>query len=133
MTDIKVVDIDVIERRLERKLRYFNAQPRIYVHPQNESVLQNLAFRFDRPYQAYRQVLPQALEALGLPSDTKCSWSQKAGCPCGCSPGFVVKISSLLRKDVYVTVEGVEQPMTNRAVDRASQVASDPTLAALLR
>jgi hypothetical protein len=38
----------------------------------------------------YRRYVPAALEALGVGRDAPFHWSRKAGCKCGCSPGFVV-------------------------------------------
>lgn len=72
--------------------RETNRRTRIYVHPERETVLENLENRRNRPWQEWRKsAVPVALAALGLPSDTRVSWSQKAGCSCGCSPGFIVK------------------------------------------
>jgi hypothetical protein len=49
--------------------------------------------RYKRPHQAYRkEVLPLVLIDLMIASNTKVTWSQKAGCSCGCSPGFILDI-----------------------------------------
>ncbi len=37
----------------------------------------------------YRKVLPEILKQAGIP-EAKASWSWKAGCSCGCSPGFIL-------------------------------------------
>ncbi len=141
---IQVVEVDARERDLPRyrfpqhgraymspTVREYNSKPQIYVHPKGESIFENLCFRHDRPHQVYRQAIPAALEALELPPGIKVRWSQKAGCSCGCSPGFIVQVEGV-HKDCWVTIDGVEQPVTNRALDRAAQVAADPTLAGSL-
>jgi|LSQX01.3.fsa_nt_gb hypothetical protein len=37
----------------------------------------------------YRKVLPEILKQAGIP-EAKASWSWKAGCSCGCTPGFIL-------------------------------------------
>jgi hypothetical protein len=68
-----------------------NKKGRIYVWPTGESIMENLMYRRSRPHTAWKKCLPLAFEAVGLDRDTKCGWSQKAGCSCGCSPGFVLR------------------------------------------
>lgn len=65
---------------------------RIHLFLAKESVLDNLYERHNRPYKFYKeQLLPPLLKALALHDlDLEFRWSQKAGCSCGCSPGFVV-------------------------------------------
>jgi hypothetical protein len=88
----------------------YNSKPRLYVFVEGENILENLAFRTNRPSRLYRTILKEAFRRLGLPEDTKAHWSQKAGCGCGCSPGFVLDISQNWgysggdRKDYFVTV-----------------------------
>lgn len=44
----------------------------------------------DKEYMvAARQTLSKVAIAAGYSADTKFRWSQKAGCSCGCSPGFI--------------------------------------------
>ena len=76
---------------------------RIYIWPEGETIMDNLQNRRTRPYSVFRkQVIPQVLEQLGWPADTKVSWSQRAGCQCGCSPGFIVNDTRC--QSVHVTV-----------------------------
>lgn len=79
----------------------YHRAPRIYVWPKDESILDNLFFgRHNRPYKMYRElILPTVFEELGWDPDTKVRWSQKAGCSCPCSPGFVVTLPTI--KDTY--------------------------------
>ncbi len=83
---------------------YFH-RARVYVWPEGESVLQNMQNRRERPYTVYKaEVLPKVLQMLGIPADTKLSWSQKAGCTmCPCSPGFVDN-NKVLPWDIHITV-----------------------------
>ena len=82
------------------------SRPRIYFFPEGATLRENLRNRHDRPHKVYREFLPEVLRSLGLPEDAKVSWSQKAGCPCGCSPAFIVKDPRLsdYRRHVYVTL-----------------------------
>lgn len=82
---------------------------RVYFFPANETVLDQFSNRRARLYDEYRKLLPLALMAEGVPGDVSrdAIWSQKAGCSCGCSPGFIVKrnVSALSGSDLFVTVE----------------------------
>lgn len=85
--------------------RLYNRASRIYIFVSGESLLENLNERRSRPYTAYRkEVLPKLFELLGLDvKDFDLGWSQKAGCSCPCSPGFVDK-SRRLRHDIFVDI-----------------------------
>lgn len=63
---------------------------RVYIHPKDESVMDNFCNRHNRPYELYRGLLPTILREAGVSGDTKARWSQKAGCSCGCSPAFIL-------------------------------------------
>jgi hypothetical protein len=76
----------------------------IYVWPKGETILENLEKRHQRPYTIYKkEVIPNVLRQMGLPSYTKVRWNQKAGCGCGCSPAFIVNTD--WGSDVHVTIE----------------------------
>lgn len=84
----------------------YSAKARIYFFVKNESVVDNLLNRRSRPYQAYRAILPTVLAAAGFSSELAQSarWSQKAGCSCGCSPGFIVDHRDVRGKDIFVDI-----------------------------
>jgi hypothetical protein len=63
--------------------------------------MDNLMNRRDRPINDFKRMAVVALHDLGLVYD-KISWSQKAGCSCGCSPGFI--LDGNWSQDVHVTV-----------------------------
>lgn len=105
---MKVTKVDVrpnSERRTSRT--------RIYVFPK-ENVLENLMNRFSRPSKAYKALLPnifaEAFPDLDAESRAKMIkktfWNQRAGCGCGCSPGFVINGGWSYGKEVYVDVAG---------------------------
>ena len=97
---LETLKIDVRDAT-DRKDRW--KASRVYIHPQGESLLDNLMNRKTRPYNEYRkQVIPAVLAALGLPAGTKVKWSQYAGCSCPCSPGFIV--DAVCGKTVFVDV-----------------------------
>ena len=78
----------------------------------DESILDNMVNRFDRPHKIWRQGVIDALKAKGMNVE-KISWSQKAGCGCGCSPGF--KVDGHYHHDIWIDVKGtpvvVENPV----------------------
>lgn len=107
--DIKVVKIEKRDRKYPgwraSERREYNARARMYFHTVGETILENLMERRNRPTELYRGVMAQVLAQAGLHPDTKVFWSQKAGCGCGCSPGFVIKDHS--RFDVWVDVQQI--------------------------
>lgn len=70
--------------------RLVRSPAKVYVGVENESILENLAYRHARPYEVWRPYVEKALKAEGIEFE-KVSWNRKAGCSCGCSPGFVIK------------------------------------------
>lgn len=108
------VEITITERKLSRDIRYseYSAAPRMYVHVENESILDNLANRKRRPYNVYKTLIHGSL--LGQIFDLgKLTWSQYAGCSCPCSPGFILPHQTInigghrfTRFDVWVKIKG---------------------------
>lgn len=84
-------EMPVGARRTNQDWREYKKAPRLYVWPEGESVLENLQNRHFRPYKYWLEhVVPQVLKEFDL-KPTKVRWSQKAGCSCGCSPGFILE------------------------------------------
>jgi len=105
--------VTIVQNRLRAKKPYTSrgtrVKTRIYVWPENETVLENLIERSTRPIKAYREVVNQALNDLGVDqSKLDIKWTRKAGCQCGCSPGFVVDgwNEKLHGMDLHVTFRG---------------------------
>jgi hypothetical protein len=95
LEDGKTVEIMQLKRRPPYSkygsMKEWNSGTRIYVSEVGESVFENLENRFGRPVKEYRAAVLEALKSIGI-TDHKVSWSQKAGCSCGCSPGFILRV-----------------------------------------
>lgn len=102
-------DVEVRPKAQRYRGRY-KVKPRVYVWPAGETIMENLINRRDRPLREFRSIMHTGLNKIGVDTaklDIK--WSQKAGCPCGCSPGFIVDgwDAKLDGCDVHITVEMV--------------------------
>ena len=83
--------------------RDFSKKSRVFVWADDESILDNLQNRTRRPYEAWRvlaiKVLRQLVDQNGRPlwkpehdaEALRLRWSQRAGCSCPCSPGFIIE------------------------------------------
>lgn len=83
--------------------RRYYSNSKVYVFESGESILDNLENRRSRPSKAYREFVLQAHPEL----EGKIRWSQKAGCSCGCSPGFLVDHTVRVDgtpADIYITI-----------------------------
>ena len=61
---------------------------RVYVYSTGPfNVLEDLMNRYRRPAHLWRPVTHEAMARIGIVG--RLTWSQKAGCSCGCSPGFI--------------------------------------------
>ena len=99
------------EWRQEYKVMKKRTTAKVFVFPKGESIFENLLNRHARPHKLNAEVLAKDVESMlresnllpeGVPF--KMSWSQKAGCSCGCSPGFIVK-GTTTGVDFYADVE----------------------------
>ena len=101
--DIRTVTYKDVRNRVSSRVNIFEKN-----NPNAQPIAELFSgHRHNRPYVDYReQVMPEVLKQMGLPKNAKYKWSQKAGCACGCSPGFIVKGG--IPKDVYVSVEVFE-------------------------
>lgn len=85
----------------------YKTKSRIYIYPDGEIILENFTNRRTRPISLYRESAFKALELLKIDSSKlSIKWSRKAGCGCGCSPGFIVDgwDSTLDGKNLHVTI-----------------------------
>ena len=116
MTDLRTPRAKIATQ--ERSWRDGQAATRIYVWPENESIMENFTIgRRARPVDAFREVvLGEVLPKLDV-ADAKVKWSRKAGCGCGCSPGFILtdldgRVRTLRQNgailDLHVTITGCE-------------------------
>lgn len=96
------------------------AKARIYFSLDGWSILDNLFNRGSEPHVLVKPfIVPMALEAMGLPADTKATWSRKAGCSCGCSPAFIIDAPNEKGYDVWVTV-ALTDGVVAKAVENAA-------------
>jgi len=136
MARLKVTSIE----QRDRDWRDREEKVRVYIFPEGEGVFSNLINRHDRPHKLYRaEVMPKVLEDLGLEPTAKYRWSQKCGCSCGCSPGFIIS-GDFRRLDVYVKCEPMDEendvdaaklsdePDQARRLSRAADLDADPTI-----
>lgn len=92
VTEVKVKLMDANEKRLGKRTR-------VYLWPSDWTVLGDFVGRagLTDDYEGQlrertrieRALLPEVLRQAELP-DQSASFSRKAGCGCGCSPGFVL-------------------------------------------
>lgn len=136
MSDIQVVSCHTQKRQAPKRIwpkygrsylnytwREYEAKPQLSVYIEGESLLENFAYRTQRPSDLYRKFLPEIFEKLGLPADTKARWSQKAGCSCGCSPAFHLTIPVTYRKNLTRRVfRNIDFQVTLRADDDSVKV-----------
>lgn len=102
---------------IQRDWRDKTSAPRLYVWAGGRfSVLEHLENRTRRPYNIFKKII-RASE-LGEHIDiSKLSWSQYAGCPCPCSPGFILNPQGIegigYQWDAHLYLE--DAPTTNAA------------------
>jgi len=85
------------------------SEPRVYFWPEGESIVDNLTNRGDRPYKAYKEIMPVIIDKLDIKSWTgqiRVQWSYRAGCSCRCSPGII--LNGAQSDDLHVTYETVD-------------------------
>lgn len=82
---------------------------RVYFFVEDETVVDNMMKRRSRPYKEYRKMLPTVLSMAGCSNPEEVAesarWSQKAGCSCGCSPGFILNGRAVRNRDFYVSIK----------------------------
>ena len=86
------------KRDYSRSNEPYRWSDKLYVWVEDESVLENLQNRRNRPHTFYKkEIIPLIMEKLATlfpdiydqVKDEKWGWRQKCGCSCPCSPGFV--------------------------------------------
>lgn len=81
---------------------------RIYFWPVGETILENVQNRRGRPYNEFRKMIPEILRRHQFDEHAihtaHPKWSQKAGCSCGCSPGFIIDGIQFSNKVIHVDV-----------------------------
>lgn len=108
-------------------------KPRIYASVPDFNLLEDLTNRNRRPFRQWRKLVNDAIMASGIGVDTaRMGWDQRAGCGCGCSPGFVldnhnsVVIGTMAfhNYDVFVTLPK-EAPAVDESLPARELVVTD--------
>jgi hypothetical protein len=107
-TNLKITEVKEMldEEAVVQVFLHGARRTRVHFFHEKENMLENLLSRHDRPENEYRVLLPEALKALGRNPQVRAKWSQKAGCSCGCSPGFVLETRDNMNIFVTVKTEG---------------------------
>ena len=109
--DELVLDVRVREETNRWGERNLRRNGRIHFWHESDTVLSDLTRRMNRvarPYTFYRrQVLPTLIREMRLGDDAKFRWSEKAGCWCPCSPGFICDSYRLRGLNIYVTIKSL--------------------------
>ena len=90
LADGTLVEVVMIKRKWTTPARAFDAGTRVYVDEIGETIIENLVNRGARPVKAYKAIVLETLQHIDI-NDKRIAWSQRAGCSCGCSPGFVLR------------------------------------------
>lgn len=84
---------------------------KIIVYIFNGNVIKHLFTRNKLPYNTYKkEVLPDVIKELKEKSKIELKpndfhWNKRAGCCCGCSPGFIAKVPQIhYGYEIHVTV-----------------------------
>jgi len=99
-----------IQERKFGKCRFekeYYKKPRLYLDLKKEILMDNLQNRRSRLHIEIKKVLSldkDLLQQLNIKDISQLSWSQKAGCSCGCSPGFIIS-SQDKATDYWLTIE----------------------------
>jgi len=115
---MELLGVSVSPRRLEsgnRGWREYNGKTRVYVEFKGEEL---------KPF------VKKALEKLKagggglelLNTELKARWSQKAGCSCPCSPGFILEATVRVEGtpvDIWMTVGKADEPVKPAEVTAA--------------
>jgi hypothetical protein len=102
-----------IRKEYNRKGEPYKLRNKIFVFVANETLLENIINRRNRPYNIYKkEVIPMVMERLKKKhpdfyeelKDTKWSWNKNCGCSmCPCSPGFVGDSHGFFEIQVEIT------------------------------
>lgn len=104
--EYKIINLQLIPQTGRSK------KDKIFIFPEGENLIENIINRHSRPHNIYRkEIIPLMLKKLKKEftkwhyqlQNTKWKWDQKAGCSCGCSPGFVGDTD--FQMGIYVTIK----------------------------
>lgn len=93
------MNLEIKEVRLMKS--GFKRKTRVYFDIKDKTIMSNITKKGYWPYDEYRKMLPEVFEKSNLKIQ-KASWSRRAGCSCGCHPGFILDEDK--GHSVYVTI-----------------------------
>ena len=102
-----------IDRKTKDYFKYRRNHGIMYIFHDNEDIVDDFFNRHNRPSAQYRkEILPTVRKALQMSDTIKFAWSQKAGCKCPCSPGFLITDPEYKYTDfiICVDVKGIQKP-----------------------
>ena len=109
--EIKEIKINRYAKRQGEKKQ---SSPKMYLFINNETVIENLINRRNRPYNEYKKlIIPKVMESISKTDpelferikDVKWGWDRHCGCSmCPCSPGFIGEGAYHEPTDIYVTI-----------------------------
>ena len=86
----KSIVVGSVFRRHHRASELPTGHSIVYLSIQGESIMENLENRRNRPHAVLRPFVLEALREAGV-QVSGLRWSQKAGCSCPCSPGWILQ------------------------------------------
>ena len=103
-----------IKRYAKRQGEKKQSCPKMYLFINDETVIENLINRRNRPYNEYKKlIIPKVMESISKTDpdlfqrlkDVKWGWDRYCGCSvCPCSPGFIGEGAYHEPTDIYVTI-----------------------------
>lgn len=97
----------------------------IYLWRSEESVVEQLIERHNRPHKYIEQFIPQILMNLEIPfslDKVEIKWDQYCGCSCPCSPGFRTNIYLRVCVDItYVWVDVEEGALVKHILHEVAE------------
>lgn len=106
---MKAVVVKVSHHKGLKRPRHGMGKVKVFVDPVDETVMENfLGGRFNRPVYLLKNLVADGIAKAAEDGtyfrgseELKFRWSQKAGCQCPCSPGFVTNLTGY--DDVFVS------------------------------
>jgi hypothetical protein len=90
--------------RNRRQLDSPHGESIVYFSIKDETILENLVNRRNRPYTEWKKIAKRILSDNNINFE-KLAWNKHAGCTmCPCSPGFIVKNGDI-GNDIWIEVQ----------------------------
>ena len=115
----KIVSVGV--QKMDRQLHprayiFFIGDSPAFPGRLRQEYTQEISKRKDLVVRAFK-ILESQERFDGSADDLKISYSRKAGCSCGCSPGFIIRNVNW-NVDIFINVVDVDRPPRQTTIDR---------------